>query len=48
MLKLCQLETRDMIISPSGPPVYLNVNISISSPCVHTFMYVFKVICRPD
>lgn len=47
MMKLCQLETWDMRISLTGPPVYLNVNISISSPCVHTFMYVFKVTCRP-
>lgn len=34
-------------ISPSGQPLYLNVNVSIASPCVHTFMYVFKVTRRP-
>lgn len=33
--------------SQSGPLVYLNVNMSISPPCVHTFMYGFKVTCKP-
>lgn len=47
MLYLCHLETWDMRKSQSGPPVYLNVNMSISNPCVHTFMYVFKVTCKP-
>lgn len=26
--------------------MYLNVNMSISPPCVHTFMYSFKVTCN--
>lgn len=30
-----------------GPPVYLNVNMSISPPCVLTFMYAVKVTCKP-
>lgn len=33
--------------SQSGLLAYLNVNMSISPPCVHTFMYVFKVTCKP-
>lgn len=27
------------------PLAYLNVNMSVSPPCVHTFMYIFKVTC---
>lgn len=26
---------------------YLNVNMSVSPPCVHTFMYILKVTCSP-
>lgn len=47
MLKLRQLELLDMRLRQSGPALHLNVNISISPPCVHTFMYAFKVTCRP-
>lgn len=27
--------------NPSGPRGYLDVNIYISCPCVHTFMYIY-------